>query len=250
MSSSPWIIRSHPRPLAAVRLFCLPSAGFGAAMYRSWGKTLPDAVEVCALTLPGRETLLREPPVGDLLQLVDRIAQAVLPQLDRPFALFGHSMGSWLAFELARQLRRVNAPLPARLFASGRRAPNLPATDPPMHQMDDTTLLSEIQRRYGGIPAAVLQEPELLALMLPALRADLAALETYHYRHERPLPCPLSCYGGIDDPQVTFADLEAWREHTESNFEVVQYPGTHFFLQGESQTALLASIKGHLPPKA
>jgi len=211
-------------------------------MYRVWAHHFPPEVEVCAISLPGREMLLRERPVLDLEQLAAEVVRQIAPELDRPFALFGHSMGSWLAFEVVRELRRTGQPLPFHLFVSGRRAPHLPSPDAPIHGLDDGQLVIEIQRRYGGIPQAVLSEPELLALLLPALRADLTALETYRFRDEAPLACPISCFGGDDDPHVPLADLEPWRLMTATAFELKQFPGAHFYLQDTSRSALLDVI--------
>jgi medium-chain acyl-[acyl-carrier-protein] hydrolase len=211
-------------------------------MYRGWDQYLAENVEVCAVSLPGREMLLRERPVPDLHRLAEEVARQIRPDLDRPFALFGHSMGSWLAFEVARALRRSGAPFPFRLFVSGRRAPQLPARDPAMHDLDDGQLIAEIQRRYGGIPQTVLREPDLLALLLPALRADLTALETYQYRDEAPLGCAISCFGGIADAHVPRDDLEPWRLLTAGAFELMQFPGAHFYLQESSRKALLEAI--------
>jgi medium-chain acyl-[acyl-carrier-protein] hydrolase len=215
-------------------------------MFRSWGAALPPDIEVCALMLPGREALLRERPLIDLEQIVEYTLAAVRPYLDRPFALFGHSMGSWVAFELVRRLRNAGLPAPLHLLASGRRAPPVAVDDTLLHRLPDGELLEEIQRRYGGIPAAVLNEPELLALLLPALRADLTALETYRYRDEPPLECPISTYGGFADPQVPLRDLEAWRPLTAAAFAVRQFPGGHFYLQEEGRAALLTDIEMRL----
>lgn len=240
-----WILRAHPRADAKLRLFCLPSAGYGAAMYRAWGSVLPATVEVCAVTLPGREILLGVPPIGELAALVDRVCANLEPALDRPFALFGHSMGAWVAFELAHKLVQRDL-RPVHLFVSGRRAPTLPSREAPIHAADDAQLLSEIQRRYGGVPSVVLNEPELLALLLPALRADLKALETYRYEECPPLPCPISCYGGHADAQVPLEDLEAWRGLTAAAFDLQQFEGDHFYLQAAGREPLLAAIDRRL----
>jgi medium-chain acyl-[acyl-carrier-protein] hydrolase len=211
-------------------------------MYRGWSDHFAPHIEICAISLPGREMLLRERPVHDLEQLAETVARQILPEIDRPFALFGHSMGSWLAFEIARALRRARSPLPCHLFVSGRRAPQLLARDPPLHLLDDKQLIVEIQRRYGGIPQAVMSEPELLALLLPTLRADLTALETYRYQEEPPLACAMSCFGGVADAHVPVGDLEPWRLLTSGAFELTQFPGAHFYLQEASRRELLDAI--------
>jgi surfactin synthase thioesterase subunit len=215
-------------------------------MYRGWHRGLPEHVEVTAVSLPGRESLLRETPIPDLARLADAVAARIESALDRPYALFGHSMGAWLAYELACRQRRAGLPQPAHLFVSSRRAPMLPDTEPPLHSLDDDALVAEIQRRYGGIPEAVLRERELLALLLPALRADLQALEGYRWPNEEPLPCPVSCYGGLADALVDEASLVAWKRTTATQFEIELFPGRHFYLLEESAADVLERVSSRL----
>lgn len=245
----PWIVRLSPRPNATTRLICLPFAGAGTAAYAPWASLLPPAIELNAVRLPGRESRLREPAYMSLLPLVRDLADALLPELDRPYALFGHSVGAWMAFELARELRRRAAPMPRHLYISGRRAPHLPDTAPPLYRMPDEQLIAELQRRYRGIPSAILHEPELLELFLPAMRADITVADTYHYTEEAPLECPLSAYGGTEDHQVTRDELAAWQSHTRSAFEERQFHGDHFYLQS-ARTTLVKHIVATLPPSS
>lgn len=211
-------------------------------MYRNWADGFPQSVDVCAITLPGRETLMGEPPMTGFDSLVNAIMAKIRADLDRPYALFGHSFGAWLAFELVRAVRRANLPLPARLFVSGRRAPWLPAREPPLHVLDNGALIDEVQRRYGGIPPAVLREAELMALLLPTLRADLTALENYSFAFEPPLPCSIVSYGGSSDKMVPLSDLDAWRTATSRDFEARQFAGGHFYLKDYSREALIADM--------
>src|SRR5690606_16287675 len=148
--SKPWIIRFQSRPDARVRLFCLPHAGVGASAYRTWHTGLGPEVEVCAVQPPGRESRFREPPYRRLVDLADAVADAIAPETDRPYALFGHSMGAWVAFEVARRLdgRRAG---PACLIVSGRRSPQSEAEAPPIHQLPDDAFIEELMQRFGGI---------------------------------------------------------------------------------------------------
>src|SRR5215213_1931004 len=119
-TATPWFMSQRPNPRARLRLFCFPYAGGGAAIYRLWPQNLPSEVEVCGAHLPGRGTRLREQPFTGLDALVDAAAEAIAPSLDKPFALFGHSMGAMISFELARRLCDQGRPQPTHLFVSGR----------------------------------------------------------------------------------------------------------------------------------
>jgi medium-chain acyl-[acyl-carrier-protein] hydrolase len=198
-------------------------------------------VEICPVLLAGREARLREAPSTRLTPLAELIAGELEPILRGPFAIFGHSMGAWLGFEVARCLRRRYGLEPVHLYVSGRRAPHLPSALPAIHQLDGAAFLEAFQRRYQPLPDAILREPELLQLFLPTLRADLEMLETYAYNHDEPLDCPVTAFGGLRDPGVAREEVEAWRVMTSSAFRAHFLPGDHFFLQS-SRTQLLQLI--------
>ena len=160
---------------------------------------------------------------------MEALAQALAPLLDKPFAFFGHSLGALLGFELARQLRRQSDIQPVRLFVSADRAPQIPSRERPIHALSEGDFLAEL-RRLNGIPEMVLEDAELMQIMLPIVRADVAAYETYVYATEPPLDCPISGFGGLQDLRVNRADLEAWREQTSASFSLRMFPGDHFFL--------------------
>ena len=224
-----WILRPRPRPAARLRLFCLPHAGGGASAFRGWADALPEGVEVCPVQLPGRENRIAEPAFDRLEPLVEALAEAVLRRADLPFAVFGHSNGALIGFELARRLRRAGEPGPRHLVASGRRAPDVPAPLPLLHALPDDELLAGL-RELGGIPEQLLGEPELLRLLLPLLRADAAVHETYVYRDEPPLEVPITGYAGTDDPRAPPASVDEWRRHTAGAFTRRDLPGGHFYL--------------------
>ena len=195
------------------------------------------------MQLPGREQRLREPLFTQLNPLIDTLVEALLPYLDLPFAFFGHSLGAIICFELARQLRRQKYLTPLHLFVSGRRAPQIPDLQP-IHQLPKALFIEQL-RRYNGTPEAVLQNNELMELLLPILRADLAINETYRYQSEAPLDCSLSAFGGLQDRKVSCYELELWREHTNSSFSLDMFSGDHFFLKTELNS-LLQLISSHL----
>lgn len=239
-----WFGRNVPTAQAAVRLFCLPYAGGSAAAYRGWPALAPAGIQVCPVELPGRGGRFNEPPVTRLRPLADALAGALAPHLERPFALFGHSMGALLAFEVTRTLRRRGLPLPAHLFVSAAAAPGAPRTRPPVHQASDAQVVDEL-RRLGGTPREVLDDDELLALTLPAIRADFSVLETYAYRAEPPLPVPLTVFGGTGDPLVPVPALDGWRDQSAPGARLRLLTGGHFYLQ-QAAAEVMAVIEAAL----
>jgi medium-chain acyl-[acyl-carrier-protein] hydrolase len=237
-----WVSLSRNAGEARLRLFCFPYAGGAATAYREWAGRVPRTIEVCPVHLPGRG-----PPFRRLADLVPAALEGLRSHLDRPFAFFGHSMGALVVFELARELRRRGAPLPVRLVVSAHEAPHRPPPLPPVSHLPDAELIAEVRRRFDGIPDAVMSEPELLALLVPVLRADIAMLESYVYAPEDPLPCPVTCLAGEDDRHLVREDLLAWAEQTRGSFRFRLLPGGHFFIDG-SRDAVLASIVEDLSP--
>ena len=233
---SPWTRVVHPRPAARLRLICLPWAGGGASGYRDWPSHLPDDVEVVAVQLPGRESRLAEPPVSSMEPLVARLAVGILGRLDRPFALFGHSMGALIAFELAGRLRSMGRE-PVHLLVSGARAPHLPSRWRDRHTSPDREFVSTV-RELGGTPPEVLDDPDLLDLVLPALRADFALVETYTPRAGPLLRCPVSAFGGVEDDDVGRDDLAAWSRHTTGPSRTHLLPGGHFYVNSSRESLL------------
>ena len=233
-----WVRIFEPRPLARMRLFCFPYAGGGASAFRGWASELPKDVEVCAIQLPGRESRLLEEPYRDIPAIVQALATAIVPFFDRPYAFFGHSMGSLVAFELARELRRQHRAGPMHLVVSGHRAPRFASRRRAIHALPQAELIDEL-RRLNGTPEEVLRDPELMSMLLPTLRADFSACEQYTYADEAPLTCPISAFGGLQDPRVAHDDLSAWREQTTDRFVLRMLPGDHFFLRAGTSKVLL-----------
>lgn len=231
-----WLNLAKSAADPAVRLICLPYAGAGAGAYRDWPALLPGTVGVLAAQPPGREHRFHERPIGWLPTYVEELAAAVRPLLDRPYAVFGHSIGARVGFELCRLLRRDGAPLPARLYLSGCPAPQLPAP-PPRWDLPDAELIEEL-RGLGGTPPELFESPGLMALFLPMLRADFALVETYPYVEEAPLPVPIRSFAGRSDPEASPEAVGSWAPHTSAWFEAHEFDGDHFFLH-DQRAALL-----------
>lgn len=229
-STRTWLACFRPVPDAPIKLLCLHHAGGNPGVFRPWIDELPASVELLAVRLAGRDARLRERPAMSVREIVEPLARAIQPLLDgHDLAIFGHSLGALVGFELACELRRQQLPGAKVLMVSGRNAPGTGRTLA-LHKLGDRELVAEVQRIYGGIPRQILDEPELLALTLPLLRADLTVNETYELGDEPPLACPMRAFGGDDDPHVSWAGLEAWGAHTNADFMYEQTAGDHFYL--------------------
>lgn len=241
-STHPWIFRPRPNPQAALRLLCFPFAGGGASAFRTWPDALPSTIELWAIEPPGRESRSKEPLVRDLTAFVAALADAIGGELAPPFAILGHSLGAMVGFAFARELRRRGLPGPLHLFASGRRAPQLPELAA-IHELPDAAFTQWL-RRLGGVPEAVFQEPELLAYFFPILRADIE-LNTVVLAADEPLDCPITALRGADDDRVTAEQLDAWQAQTRGAFDREVFPGGHFYIQ-TARSQFLASLSQRL----
>ncbi|AUX43596.1 uncharacterized protein SOCE26_050460 [Sorangium cellulosum] len=246
LKDSPWFFRVVARPDAPVRLFCFPYAGKGASVYMHWAEALPG-VDVVPIQLPGRENRIKERPAELLSPLAEEIVGAMAPLLDRPFAVFGHSMGSLLAFEVVRRVRARYRQEPLHLFVSGRGAPHLPPRSADLHRLPDAEFAAAIQSTYGGIPDVIRGDPELLRMFLPALRADLGMLHSYAFEPGPKLSCPTSVFGGDRDPHARVDELRAWEELVEGPFRLRMFEGDHFFVNSQ-RAALVRAIAAELDP--
>ena len=222
-----------------LRLFCFPFAGGGAGVFRAWAEHLPSEVALVPARLPGRETRLAELPFDSMEPLIEALSDAISPQLTKPFAFFGHSMGAVIAFELARSLRTRGRPLPAALFVAGARAPQFRRDHVPPPPPSDDELLQEL-RRLESIPRDLLENQELLQLALPVLRADTALYRNYIYREGPPLDCDIRAYGGNDDKRISRSEIESWSEQTTRSFSCAMFPGGHFFIRSHETEFLQA----------
>lgn len=207
-------------------MLCFTYAGGSTAAFRGWEELLP--VNVRPVLLPGRDGRLHEPAPTRLPQLVAELTEHVGPRITSETIFFGHSMGALLAFELARELRRRQLPLPAKLLLSAYPAPHLANPKKPIHKFPDEVLKAVLRKE--GVPPATLANTQIMDALLPTLRADLELCETYEYLDEPPLEVPFAIYGGTEDWRVTEADLQGWDRHTSRGATHTMISGLHLFI--------------------
>jgi surfactin synthase thioesterase subunit len=227
-SGGRWVRHFHPSATADIRLICCPHAGGSASYFYPVSAALSPDIEVLAVQSPGRQDRRAEKNIEDIGELADRCFEAVLPWCTNPVALFGHSMGAIVAFEVARRLEHKAGITLLALIASGRRGPSTLRTEA-VHLGGDNAVAAEM-RRLSGTNAALLDDPELAEMILPATRSDYKAIETYRYQPGAKLSCPILALAGEDDPLTTKDEVEDWAQHTTSKFSFAVYPGGHFYL--------------------
>lgn len=233
-----WIESPIRNAGSELRLFCFPYAGGSAANFKSWRARLPAAIEMLPVQLPGRGSRIHEPALKRNDEIADRIVDEVLPVFrEKPFAFFGHSMGATLGFEVARRLVRRREAAPIALFVSGRRAPHIPGQGLITYDLPDEALIEQL-KQLNGTPREVIECDELMQLVLPLIRADFEAVETYRYVDSPPLPCPIFALGGEEDSYVRAADVEQWNVHTSAECRIKFFPGGHFFLHSHQELLL------------
>jgi medium-chain acyl-[acyl-carrier-protein] hydrolase len=237
VESSPWLLR-RPVPAPRIRLYCFCYAGGNAASFVNWQPLIDQRIEICAVQLPGRGSRFTEKPFDDLGSLIAVLTNVLAQQPAMPFAFFGHSLGGLLAFEVTRAMRNAGQALPLHLFVSGCSAPRYRSPSKGYHRLDDDALLAVLQQ-YNGTPPDILAHRELMALLLPTIRADFALVEKYAYREEPLLNVPMTVLGGkvdaaIESPQ----QIHGWLEETSAPGRVRWFKGDHFFIHSEQHAVL------------
>lgn len=246
--TSPWFVPTAVKnPNARWRLFCFPFAGGSGHEFRTWGEQLPN-VEVMGVLYPGRASRFRTPLIDNIEEMVAELKQELTTYQDKPFAFFGHSLGALIAFELTRSLRKTGLPSPELLCVSACDAPHLQPVPPLIHDLPDDEFIQEI-REFGGTPEGILNHAEMLALLLPVLRADLKLLETYQYQEEAPLDIPLFAAGGVNDTVTERENILAWRPHTTADWQSQFFQGGHFYFREVPNSPLFPYLRAALDKK-
>lgn len=251
MKPTPWLIRPSGGP-RRLRLYCFPYSGGNAAAFVPWQREIDPAIELCAVQLPGRGARFRETPYTSFKTLIQALGEMLRTQHTQgtqhaePFAFYGHSLGSLIAFELVRHCRQHGLPMPAHLIVSGCNAPPLREKSKRLHELPDEQLIEKL-RDYNGTPREILDNRDLMRLLLPVVRADFALGADYHYETEAPLPIPLTVLSGRDDKHVEVEGLRAWEKETAADFREHWFDGDHFFIN-EARQQVLECLTTELRP--
>jgi medium-chain acyl-[acyl-carrier-protein] hydrolase len=238
-TNSRWLPARVSKPDARLRLFCFPYAGGSATAYRHWQEMMPPAIELLPVELPGRGARTQEQLYTRLDSLIEALGPALLPEMELPFAFFGHSMGGLIAFELARWLKNENRPLPAHLFISAKSCPDH-QDEIPTAPLSDAQLIT-ILKDYDGTSADVLENAELMELLAPIIRADMELCDSWVSTPGLTLECPITVFGGLNDRARPRQVLEGWKKYTTNSFRLNMFPGGHFFIQkwGRAMTEVI-----------
>ncbi|HMV68987.1 MAG TPA: alpha/beta fold hydrolase [Myxococcota bacterium] len=244
---SPWFPPFEPATDARMRLFCVPFAGGGAGIYRTWPMVMGPEIQVLAVQLPGRERRLREAPYTAMAPLVDDLSAAIRPLTDRPWAIFGHSLGGAIAWEVAMRLHGEGRS-PEHLIVSARRSPELPLPHAPLFALPDDRMVAETERHYGPLPAMLKQHPSLLATFLPTMRADFQLLDTWRPTQGVQLACPITTLAGAQDTAVPPDTMTGWARYTRGPSARHVLQGGHFYVRDndEARDIVTATLRAHL----
>ncbi len=240
MSNHSWFLEYKKNPNAAIRLFCFHHSGGGASAYHPWMEHLSSNIELIAIQLPGRENRFTEPLANNLTEITNQLSEEFRFYNDKPFFVFGHSLGGLLSFEFIKSIYQHYAVYPRHMIVSATKAPHLPFRMKHLSQLDDKTLKEEL-KVYNGIDERILNNDELLDLFLPIIKNDFSISESYLCTDSSPLPCDILALSGTHDQTVTEEEILGWSAYTIGKFEHLSFQGEHFFIK-EHQKSILEII--------
>ena len=229
-----WFVIPKPNINADLKLICFPYAGGSASTFLPWIKNLPNNVELIIIQAPGRGSRMGEQTYSDMQTLIADLIKIIPSVLNKPYILFGHSLGSRIAFELMNQLKRLTHTLPQHFIASGSRGPHHKCMKEPIYDLPQNEFIEEL-KNLNGTPRAVLENKELMELFLPLLKADFEIAARYCYTGKERFNCPLSVFGGEDDVDICLSKLNSWGNFFETDADVYLFPENHFFIDSQSK---------------
>ncbi|MDN4524090.1 thioesterase II family protein [Fictibacillus fluitans] len=232
--------------LIKTQLFCIPYAGASATMYMPWTNLVEDHIHIRPVELAGRGSRFDEPPSLNFSDALDDVLQQIIPLADKgPYAIFGHSMGAVLAFEVYYQLLNKKYPKPSHLFLSGRPAPREKSKKNGLHQMIRDKL-NKFFILKGGIPKELAKHPDLAKSFRKVLQSDLGWMASYHFQPKPvKVDCPVTIFCGLGD-RIRREDAAAWNNYVSSPCTITWIEGDHFFLNSYTQE-LVSSINQAIP---
>ncbi|WP_444997363.1 thioesterase II family protein [Aliikangiella sp. IMCC44359] len=238
---SKWFVTPKPNGRAKLRLFCFPYAAGNAATYVPWQEYLPEWVELVAIQPPGRANRIEEQGLMSMEAMVSSLCEAIEPLLDRPYMIFGHSLGSRVGFEFALEVKRRGWREPEHFIASGSNAPHICREHKKIHHLEDKEFVEGL-KRFDGPTEVIAENKKLLELFMPMLRADFSVADTYFRTTEEKLDCHFSIYGGKKDTDAPQEQLDTWIHHfSVPVFAIEVFEGDHFFIEN-NQAAVLNKV--------
>jgi len=230
MNNNPCYLEYKEKPHALIRLFCFHHSGGGASAYYPWVDHISPYIEMVAIQLPGRESRFTEPLTNNLNYIIKELNEGFDIYKDKPFFVFGHSLGGIIAFEFVKSIHQHYSLYPRHIIISATKAPHFPFRMKPLSPLDDEALKEEL-KAYNGINERILENDELLSLFLPIIRSDFSISEKYCSADVTPLPCNILHLSGSQDWTVNEEEIQGWATHTSGKFEHISFPGGHFFLK-------------------
>lgn len=245
MGQTPWLVVHKRNPQAILRLFCFHYAGGNASVFRNWADYLEQPVELIALQLPGREERFNEALITDFALLIDKLVNIIIPYLDKPYVVFGHSLGTIISFEWIKALKKRQVKQPLLYIPAGRQAPHYPDKEPSIYHLPEEEFVQELLKKYQPTLGSVLENRDLRQLLLPMLQADFGLAETYKYQEGDRLNCPIMALAGKSEILIEENELQDWAKHTTDSFQCMRFPGDHFFIR-YSEAQVLQKINQEL----
>lgn len=232
-----WYLKYRDNPDASIRLFCFHHSGGGASLYYPWVDDLSPNIEMIAIQLPGRENRFTEPLCNNLQNIVAILSKDFAIYKDKPFFMFGHSLGALISFELVKAIHQLYSLIPCHMIISATKAPHLPFRMKYLSQLEDHKLKEELNI-YDGIDERILNDTELLDLFLPIIKSDFSIYEKYKFLESKPISCDILALSGEQDQTVTQEEILAWSEYTSGKFEHISFPGKHFYIKDHQKKVL------------
>jgi len=236
-SDQSWYLEYKKNHHATIRLFCFHHSGGSASGYYPWIDHLSPHIEMITIQLPGRENRFGEPLNNNLKDIVAELSKRFVDYKDKPFILFGHSLGALMSFEFAKSIKQLYSIFPSHMIISATKAPHLPFRMKHLSQLDNQALKEHL-KIYNGIDERILEDDELLDLFLPIIKSDFSICESYHFLESKPFPCDILALSGDQDETVTPEEILAWKKYTEGKFEHLSFPGKHFFIKDHQKKIL------------
>ncbi|WP_143870278.1 thioesterase II family protein [Catenovulum sediminis] len=241
--NNPWLTLASQTPNAQATLFCLPYAGGSSAIFHPWRALLKDNIDLALVQLPGRGARFSEPAINDIELLSEQLFAAIRPHFSKPYFIFGHSMGGMLAYELVKRIEQAHLPMPQQLILSATRPPQVAYQDKTYH-LPQAEFVEKL-KTLNGTPDEILQNKELMALLLPMLKADFELAENFYQPNPTKIHCPTHVLCGTQDTRVPKKMLSKWSEVIAANCQFSEIPGGHLFLETATE-ALLRVINTEL----